>query len=259
MLVDVHCHLTHESFKNNLDEVLKKAKKAGVATIITSGVNVPTNREVLALSKSNPMIKCTLGLYPIDLLGDTDETGLARQVEPFDLEKEMKFIEHHKDEILGVGECGLDYFWDKEKHEIQKTNFEKILKFVKRINKPIIIHTREAEADCIDLVEKSGVKKVLLHMFEGNKKLIKRAEELGYYFSIPAILNKNSHFRMLVEMVNINQLLTETDAPWRGPTPGLTNEPANVAETVKYIAEIKKMDVKEVENILYMNYQKFFL
>ncbi len=222
MLVDVHCHLTHESFKNKLDEVLDRAKKAGVTTIITSGVNVPTNREVLELSKSNPMIKCTLGLYPIDLLGEADESGLSRQIEPFDLDEEMNFIEQHKDEILGVGECGLDYHWDKDRHEKQKENFRKIIEFVKKIDKPIVIHTREAEADCIDMLEKSGIKKVMLHMFEGNKKLIKRAEELGYYFSVPAILNKNQHFRMLVEMVNINQLLTETDSPWRGPQPGLT-------------------------------------
>jgi TatD DNase family protein len=261
MFVDAHCHLTHESLKSQLPEVIKRAKANGVVSIICSGVNVPTNREVLELHKKYPdIIQASLGLYPIDLIGIVpDEVGLTRQIEQFDLDKEMKFIEQHKDEILAVGECGLDYHWDKEKHEQQKENFQKILAFVKKINKPIVVHTRKAEADCIELLEKSGIKKVMLHMFEGRKHIIKKAAELGYFFSVPAILHKSQHFQMLVDMVNINQLLTETDAPWMGPTQGVPNEPANVANTIKEIAKIKKMDPKEVEDNIYLNYQRLFL
>ncbi len=260
MLIDAHCHLTHELLKNQLDDVIKRAKANGVTSVICSGVNVPTNREVLALHKKYPdFIKVSLGLYPIDLIGLTEETGLERQVEPFDLDKELKFIEQHKKDILAIGECGLDYHWDTKNHEKQKENFIKIIEFAKKIDKPLIIHTREAEADCIELLEKHKVKKVQLHMFEGRKHVIKKAAELGYYFSVPAILKKNQHFRMLVELVNINQLLTETDAPWRGPTTGVPNEPANVLETIKEIAIIKKMDIKEVEDNIFMNYQRLFL
>ena len=260
MLVDAHCHLTHEVFKDKLDEVIAQAKEAGVVAAICSGVNVPSNREVLELHKKYPdFVQVSLGLYPIDLLGLVEETGLARQVEPFDLDSELKFIEEHKDEILAIGECGLDYHWDKDHHDQQKENFIKIIEFAKKINKPLIIHTREAEADCIELLEKHGAKRVQLHMFEGRKHVIKKAAELGYYFSIPAILNKNQHFKMIVELVNINQLLTETDAPWRGPVSGEDNVPANVKETAKYIAEIKGMDVMEVEKNIYANYQRLFL
>jgi TatD DNase family protein len=260
MFIDAHCHLTHESLKHKLPDIVKRAKEKGVVSVICSGVNVPTNREVLQFHKQYPdFIQCSLGLYPIDLIGLEEETGLSRQVEPFDLDDELRFIEQHKNDILAVGECGLDYHWDKEHHEQQKENFKKILAFVKKINKPIIVHTRKAEADCIELLEESGVKKVMLHMFEGRKHIIKKAAELGYYFSVPAILNKSQHFQMLVDIVNINQLLTETDAPWMGPTAGVPNEPANVVETVKKIAEIKKMDPKEVEENLYLNYQRLFL
>ena len=259
MLVDVHCHLTHEKLKNQIPEIVKRAKEAGVVAIITSGVNVPTNREVLELTKKYDIIKCSFGLYPIDLLGiQPDEAGLTRQTQKFDLDEELKFIEKNKDKILAVGECGLDFHWDKTHHEEQKANFQKIIKFVEKINKPILIHSRKAELECVELLEKSKIKTVILHMFEGRKHLIKKAESLGYYFTVPTNIQKSQHFQMLVEMVNLSRLLTETDAPWMSPNQD-PNEPANVKLTVKKIAEIKKMDVKEVENAIYMNYQKVFL
>ncbi len=261
MLIDVHCHLTHELLKNRIPEIIKNAKEKGVIGAITSGVNVPTNREALELAKKYPdFIKCSLGLYPIDLIGESEnESGLSRQALPFNLDEELKFIEKNKDRIAAVGECGLDYHYDKTQHEKQKENFIKIIEFVKKINKPIIIHSRKAEADAIELLEKSKIKKVVLHMFEGRKHIIKKAAELGYYFSIPTNIKKSQHFQGVVEMVNINQLLTETDSPWISPTPGIPNEPANVAETIKEIAKIKKMDIKEAENNIYMNYQRLFL
>jgi TatD DNase family protein len=248
--------------KDKIDEIIKRAKAKGVVHAITSGVNVPTNREALELAKKYPdFVKVSLGLYPIDLLGlkNEGESGLTRQTEKFDLDEELKFIENNRGKILAVGECGLDYHVDKDHHKEQKENFQKIIDFVKRINKTIVIHSRNAETDCIEMLEKSKVKKVMLHMFEGRKHIIKKAAELGYYFSIPTNLHKSQHFQGVVDMVNINQLLTETDAPWVSPVPGTLNEPANVAETIKKIAEIKKMDAKEVEDNLYMNYQRLFL
>ena len=261
MLVDAHCHLTHHALKDKIDEIIKRAKEKGVVHAITSGVNVPTNREVLELQKKYPdFVKVSLGLYPIDLLGlPPDESGLSRQTEKFDLDEELKFIEKNKDKILAVGECGMDFHWDKEHHEEQRVNFQKIIDFVIKIKKPIVIHSRKAETECVEMLEKSKVKKVLLHMFEGRKHIIKKAADLGYYFSIPTNLSKSQHFQGVVEAVNINQLLTETDAPWMGPVKGELNEPANVSETIKKIAEIKKMDPKEVENVLYSNYQRLFL
>ena len=260
MLVDVHCHLTHEAFKERLPEIITRAREKGVVAIIASGVNAPTNREVLELAKKYPdIIKCSLGLYPIDLLGlQPDEIGLTRQFEKFDLDKELNFIKQHKDEIVAIGEIGLDYHWDKEHHEEQKNNFKDILEFAKKINKPIVIHSRNAESDCIDILEKSGIKKVVLHMFEGRKHIIKKAINLGCSFSIPTNIMKSQHFQMLVEMAPLNKILTETDSPWISPIPGTINEPSNVAITLKKIAEIKGLDLKEAENIIYMNYKNLF-
>ena len=109
------------------------------------------------------------------------------------------------------------------------------------------------------MLESSSVKKVDMHCFSGNKKLIQRAADNGYSFSIPPVLCRLQHFQMLVEMVNINQLLTETDAPFLGVEAGERNEPAFVLGTVKKIASIKGFDVTETMNTIYMNYSRFFL
>ena len=117
-LVDIHCHLNHEKFNKDRDEVVQRAKDAGVKVIITSGVNVPTNREVLELAKKYDIVKCTLGIYPIDALNikidALDEVGLTRQAEPFDVDEELKFILSKKKEIMGIGECGMDFKYLKE-------------------------------------------------------------------------------------------------------------------------------------------------
>lgn len=262
MLVDVHCHLVHEKFSKDLDKVIERAKKVGVKAIISSGVNSVTNKETLEISRKYDIVKASLGLYPIDLLGKQDEqdgTGLTRQIEPFELDDELKFIQKNKEKIIAIGECGLDFAFDDVQRGKQMKNFEKIIKFCEKIKKPIIVHSRKAEKECLDLLESSKLKKVLLHCFSGNKKLIKKGYELGYYFSIPPVIVRLQHFQMLSEMIDISRLLTETDAPWLSPFLGKRNEPAYVAESVKKIAEIKKMDRKEVENVIFMNYQKLFL
>jgi TatD DNase family protein len=259
-LVDVHCHLNHKEFKKDIDEVIKRAKKAGVKAIVVSGVNPPANREVLELAKKDEIIKVSLGIYPIDALGlSKGETGLPRHPEKINLEEEFKFIKEHKDEIVSVGEVGMDFHWDKDHKEKQEENFRKIIRFVESIKKPIVIHSRKAEKECIDVLEEE-VKTipVIMHCFSGNKKLIKRAAELGHYFSIPPNIVKLQHFQTLVEMVPLTQLFTETDAPWLSPFPGKKNEPAYVIEAIKKIAEIKGITKEQAAEQIWKNYKKVF-
>jgi len=260
MLIDVHAHLSHEKFSKDLDKVIERAKKVDIKAIITSGVNVPTNREALEIAKKYDIVKVSLGLYPIDLLDlSSDEIGLSRQVEPFVLSDELKFIKKSKDKIVAVGEVGMDFAWDKEHHNKQKKNFEKIITFVEKIKKPMIVHSRKAEKECLDLLESSKLKKVILHCFSGNKKLIKKGYDLGYYFSIPAVIVRLQHFQTLVDMIDMSKILTETDAPWLSPYPGKRNESSFIVETIKKISEIKKLDREEVENMIFMNYKKIFM
>jgi len=261
-LVDIHCHLNHERFKKDLDKVIENAKKAGVKVIITSGVNVPTNREVLKLAEKYDIVKCSLGIYPIDALNvkidALDEIGLARQAEPFDVDKELEFIKKNKSKIAGVGECGMDFKYLKGYEKQQRETFQKVISTVEKIKKPIIVHTRSAELPCVEMLESSKLKKVVLHSFGGRKSIIKKAADLGYSFSIPPVIKRLQHFEIVASLVNINQLLTETDAPWLGPEPGVRNEPKNVLESVKKIAKIKKFTVEETANSIFLNCQRMF-
>jgi len=261
-LVDIHCHLNHDRLKNDLDEVIKRAKEAGVKVIITSGVNVPTNREALELSEKYDIVKCSLGIYPIDALNvridALDESGLTRQTEPFDVDKELEFIRQNKHRIIAVGECGMDFKYLKDHDKEQRENFQKVIEVVEKIKKPIIVHTRSAELPCVEMLESSSIKKIVLHSFGGRKSIIRKASDLGYSFSVPPVITRLQHFETLVSLVNINQLLTETDSPWLSPVAGERNEPKNVIESVKKIAEIKRFTVEETANSIFLNYQRMF-
>lgn len=260
-LLDIHCHLTHELFKKDLDQVIERAKQAGIKAIVCSGINHPTNLEALELAKKYDLIKPSLGLYPIDLLGlGPDEVGLTRQTEQIDLEKEFKFIKSNQETIFGIGECGLDYHWSKkpEEHQQQKENFQKIIDFVTRLNKPLIVHSRRAELDAVEMLESSSIKKnkVILHCFEGRKHLLKRTADAGYNFTIPAVVVKLQHFQTLTELASLSQLFTETDSPWLSPFPERRNEPSFVAESIKKIAEIKKLSTEETADQIWKNFQR---
>ena len=122
----------------------------------------------------------------------------------------------------------------------------------------MIIHSRKAEKEVLDVLEEMHAKKVILHCFTGKLKLVERAGKLGYTFSIPPIIHHAQQFQELVKKISITKLLTETDAPFLSPKKGERNEPAYVSITVQKIAEIKGMDVKEVEHSIYQNYQGLF-
>ena len=262
ILVDDHCHLMHAEYKE-LDKTIERAKKAGVKAIICSGINPPTNQQALEIAKKYaPLVRASLGIYPVDALGlpQDVEAGLRTYKGPIDLDKEFEFIKKHKDELAAVGEVGLDYHWvkDAELQKKERENFARIIEFVEKLKKPIIVHTRKAEEDCINMLTSSKIKHVVLHCFEGRKNLIKKANDAGYIFSIPTNIVKSQHFQILAEMANINQITTETDGPYLSPDGSFPNEPANVLEVVKKIAEIKKFTPEEVANNIWLNFQRVY-
>lgn len=259
MLIDTHCHLTHQLFNDDLDKVIQRAKKAGFKAILVSGINPPTNREVLELVKKYPLCKASLGIYPIDALGlAPDESGLTRHAGKIDIDAEFEFFNKHKDEITSVGEVGMDYKFGADYKDQQKKNFQKIIDHTEKLNKPMIVHTRKAEEDCVTLLETSKLKSVILHSFEARKSLIRRAADNGFYFSVPTVVVRAQQFQTLVEIVPLTQIFTETDAPWLSPFKDKRNEPAFITESIKKIAEIKHLSEKEVAEQIFKNFTNVF-
>lgn len=250
LLVDVHAHLDLKEFDSDLDDVIKRAEQAGVKAIISNGINYKSNRKTIELSKKYKIVRPALGLYPDDAIKLTKKQ----------IQDELNFIKKNKDKIIAIGEVGLDYKYCKKKQEqeFQKEIFLKIINLSKKINKPLIIHSRKAESDVIEILEKEKAKKVILHCFSGKLKLIKKAADLGYYFSIPTNITHSQHFQKLAEVVDINKILTETDSPYLSPYKNRRNEPSFIIEAIKKIAEIKNITINETANNIFMNYQKNF-
>ena len=174
-----------------------------------------------------------------------------------ELEKEINTIRKNKNKILAVGEVGID-LKESDNLEAQKKTFQKFIDLAIELDKPIVIHSRKAEAECIELLEKSGYKKVVMHCFCGKRKLIERIVENGWHLSIPTSVNNSQQFQDMVRAVPIEQLFCETDSPFLHPLKERDNEPANVIYSYKKIAEIKKLKLKEVEKKIEENFNRLF-
>jgi TatD DNase family protein len=257
LLVDVHTHLDHELFKKDIEAVIQRAREAGVKKIITNGVNSETNRISLELARKFDIVEPALGWYPQDALAKEIEGGdypLSKQT--LTLDEELEFIKKQK--FIALGEVGLDYK-DATDIEQQKKDFQEIIDLALSKDKPLIVHSRKAEQDVIEMLEKAGAKKVVMHSFSGKFKLVRRVADNGWGFSIPTCVVRSQHFQKMINEVNISQLLTETDAPYMSPFLDKRNEPAFIIESIKKIAEIKNMTIKDVENNIFMNFQNMFM
>ena len=152
----------------------------------------------------------------------------------------------------------MDFAFSKDIKN-QEENFLKIIELAEKIDKPLIIHSRKAESQVIDLLESSNARKIDMHCFSGKLKLAKRIADNGWYMSIPVSVFRAKHFQELVNRTDLNYLLTETDAPYLGGVPGERNEPANILKAIKVISEIKRMTPEETSNVIFANYQRLFL
>lgn len=263
-LVDVHCHLTFERFSEDLDDVVKRAKEAGMKLIITSGVEPKENRKALELSKKYPdIIRPSFGIYPVDAVASLIENvgdDSVRDIKSFDVDAELDWIRKNKDSCIAIGEVGLDYKMVENEvaQEKQREIFEKIIDLANEIDKPLVIHSRKGEADVLNILEKKKFNRVDMHCFSGKKSLIKKGVELGICFSIPSVVTRLEHFKMLIELVPIEQLLTETDAPYLAPEPGVRSEPRDVIHSIKEIARIKGISEEEASEQIYKNAKRLF-
>jgi TatD DNase family protein len=259
-LVDVHAHMDYPPLDGKVDEAVSNAKANGVKVILSNGTNPQSNRNVKELSEKYDIIKPAYGFYPTHVQEVSEDV----------LDEELKWIEEHKP--LALGEVGLDYKFTSEEHpdepsedekkkliEKQKRGFQKIITLAKKLDVPLIVHSRKAELDVIELLEASRHKKIIMHCFMGKKKYVKRVRENGWSFSIPSIVLYLEQLQQNVIDTPLSQLFLETDAPLLSPERGIPSEPANVSLSVQKIAELKHMNKEEVADQTYMNYQRMFL
>jgi TatD DNase family protein len=249
-LVDVHAHFTYKNFNKDIDKVIKNMKSAGVSKVISNGLSFEDNKNVLKLSKKYDIVDAALGLYPTE----------AGTISNKDLDKILNQIEENKTKIVAIGEVGLDYYWTKEdaKKQRQKEVLSKIIKLANKINKPLIVHSRNAELDTVEIMKSAKVP-VIMHCFCGNLEATEKANKYGYYFSIPVTIVRSKTFKKLVKRVGISRLLTETDAPFLAPKPGERNDSSNIGLTIQKISEVSDIDEKSISNKILSNYNKLFI
>ena len=234
MLVDSHCHLDFPELMEDLDGVLARAAEAGVGVMQTICTRLSKFPEVLALAQAHDNLYCSVGIHPHNVADESPATVDTL----IDLASD--------DAVIGIGETGLDYFYDYGPRALQRDSFRVHAAAARDTGLPLIVHTRDADEDTIEILGqemRAGAFKGLIHCFSTSRELAERAVELGLYISVAGIVTfkKAEALREALTGVPMERLLVETDAPYLAPAPkrGKRNEPAFVIHTAARLAEIK--------------------
>jgi len=247
-----------------VDEIVERARQAGVTTIVSNGLNPKDNAATLALAERFDIVKAALGLYPVDaVLPEMLALGVEYPYDGVDTpptgEEAIAWLEDHVEVAFAVGEIGLDHYWVPEAlWARQEVIFRSLIRLAMAADKAIIIHTRKAERRALEILQEEGAERVNWHCFSSKVKLARRIAEAGHYLSIPANVGKAQNFQRMVETLPRDRILLETDCPYLGPVRGELNEPANVAGTVDYAAAAWGCTAADVSDQLSSNFQALF-
>jgi len=245
MLVDTHCHLTLPQFDADRDAVIRRAKAEDIH-VITSTVNPKEADLARQLSREHDNVSWTLGLA-------------ASTLDEAQYEATARLIRKHRRDIVGLGEVGLDYYWVKreEDRERMRANFARFIELSLELDLPLVVHSRDAEGDCISML-KEYRKPALLHCFSGTPDQAKEASAFGCMISIPANIAYAKKRQKLAMEITLDSIVLETDAPYLSPTPKTRNEPANVLAACEGIAGSRKIPAEEVASKTSENAKAFF-
>lgn len=262
-LVDVHAHLTHPRLLESIDAVIARARAAGVSHIVSNGLNPEDNERVLALAERFDCVRPALGFYPVDtVITDMRETGVPypREGREFTAEEGVSWLEQHVDRAFAVGEIGLDGYWVPEPlWEKQEAVFRKLVRLALDADKAIIVHTRKRERRTLEILDELGARRVDWHCFGGKVSLARQiAERPGHYLSIPANARRSESFTRMLQTLPRDRLLLETDCPYLSPDKQRPSEPADVASTAAYAAELWNVPLAEVERTIADNFARLF-
>lgn len=239
MLIDTHCHIYLEHFAEDLEEILNRAEDAGVTDIFMPAINFDSLSKMDALSHGSISFHKMAGIHPTEINEGVSTT-----------EEELYAI-CSRDEMVAVGETGLDYHWSKEYKDQQKKSLRIHCKVAKAVHKPIILHNRDSTDDLLDIIEEeqNGSMTGIWHCFNGTVEEGKRAIGLGLHLGIGGVLTfKNSGVDETVSQLPLDKMVLETDAPYLAPSPkrGKRNEPAFVKFTAQKLAEVMGTSLEEI-------------
>lgn len=249
MFVDSHAHLTSDAIYPEVDQVLERAKKAGVEKIVNICTDLVTLERGLELNQRYPWVYNSAATTPHDV----DKWGEAH----------FETIEAARNDLIAIGETGLDYYYEHSPKELQKKFLKKYLQLATECVKPVIIHCREAFGDLFEILDKEYAGPGVLHCFTGTleeaKEVVKRK---GWYLSLSGIVTfkKSVGLQEVARLIPLDKLLIETDSPYLAPQPfrGKTNEPGFIRATANMIAEMKGVNLQEVADVTSQNAKDLF-
>lgn len=255
-MIDSHCHLSQADYNMTVADLIELAQKEGVHKMLNIACDTGDWDELLQVIKNHKNVYGAIGIHPEYAERNEDESL-----------KKMPQIFKENPKLLAVGEIGLDYSDKSIPADRQKELFYKQIQIAHKIKKPIIIHTRDAEKDTLEILEqvyrtgelkKSGI----IHCFSGSLELARRALDMGFYISISGIVTFKSAnaLREIVKEIPLSRLLVETDCPWLAPEPfrGRKNQPAYVVKTLEKVAELKGISASELDKITTENFEQLF-
>jgi TatD DNase family protein len=252
-VIDSHCHLDYPGLVDDLPGVLGRAAEAGVKLMLTIGTKVKEFDRVLALAEAHDNVWCTVGTHPHNAAE-----------EPYITAADLVALSRHP-KVVGIGEVGLDYHYDHSPRDVQAKSFRTHIAAAREARLPIVIHSREAEADTADILEgemAQGTFTPLFHCFSSKSDLAHRGLAIGAYVSFSGIITyKNAEdIRATARGIPLDRLLVETDAPYLAPVPyrGKTNEPAFVVATLEKLAEVKGVPPEDLARQTNLNFFRLF-
>ena len=253
MLIDSHCHLNMIEFADDLPEVIARAKEAGVSMMQSICTRKSDFAHILEITAKYPEVYASFGIHPHEV----EAEGVLS------VEDIVSHTQHPK--VIGVGETGLDYYYEHSKRDVQRESFTNHIRASSETKLPVIVHSRSADEDTMNILAsemKNNPFPGLIHCFSSTKELAEKSLDLGLYISIAGIITfKNADdLRATMKYVPIDRILIETDSPYLAPIPmrGKRNEPSFVTNVAMCLAEVKGVSFEEVANVTTANFKRLF-
>tara|TARA_Y100000590_G_scaffold436474_1_gene557067 strand:- start:1119 stop:1880 length:762 start_codon:yes stop_codon:yes gene_type:complete len=251
-MIDSHCHLDHDPLYNNINDILNRSKKVGLKKILTICTSNSSFKNIQKILEIDEIIYGTYGIHP----HETKNNKVTKNIIIENIKKHPK--------LIGIGETGLDFYYNNSQKDLQINSFREHIEAAITINFPVIVHSRNAEYETFDILNKYKEQnpKILMHCFTGSFDFFKEMEKLNSYFSASGIITFSNalDLQKTFEKIPNDKLLVETDSPFLAPIPmrGKKNEPSFIKYTIKKLANLKKIDEIEMINITSKNFENLF-